>query len=123
MTLTLLTTLCGVVTFLILTALAYAFWTDPEKGLTQTTHRLEKLPLVMADRYTAFAVLALAFTIYGDLNILMIFFAVCAFMGFADGMIYARAGHPHMKHTISGILSVVAFIVTLMARLSAGAAG
>jgi hypothetical protein len=40
-------------------------------------------------------------------------------MGFADGLIYARAGHPHMKHTVSGVLSVVALGVTL-AALAAG---
>ena len=49
MSLTLLTTLCGLITFVILALLAYAFWSDPDKGLTQTTHRLEKLPLVMAE--------------------------------------------------------------------------
>ena len=119
MTLTLLTTICGGVTVLILTLLAWAFWTDPDKGLEQTTHRLEKLPYVMADRYTAFAFLALVFTIYGDLNVLIALFAVCAFMGFADGLIYARAGHPHWKHTVSGILSMVASGVAVAARLQA----
>ncbi|MFV1877369.1 hypothetical protein [Nioella sp.] len=121
MSLTLLTTICGGVTVLILALLAWAFWTDPAKGLEQTTHRLEKLPLVMADRYTAFAVLALVFTIYGDLNVLIALFAVCAFMGFADGLIYARAGHPHMKHTISGVLSSVALAIATAARVTEGA--
>lgn len=121
MSLTLLTTLCGGVTVLILAALAWAFWSDPQRGLEQTTHRLEKLPLVMADRYTAFAVLALVFTLYGDLNVLIALFAVCAFMGFADGLIYARAGHPHMKHTISGVLSTVALGIATAARVTEGA--
>ena len=121
MTLSLLTTICGGVTVLILALLAWAFWTDPAKGLEQTTHRLEKLPTVMADRYTAFAVLALVFTIYGDLNVLIALFAVCAFMGFADGLIYARAGHPHMKHTISGVLSSVALAIATAARVTEGA--
>jgi hypothetical protein len=121
LTLSLLTTICGGVTVLILALLAWAFWTDPDKGLEQTTHRLEKLPTVMADRYTAFAVLALVFTIYGDLNVLIALFAVCAFMGFADGLIYARAGHPHMKHTISGVLSSVALAIATAARVTEGA--
>jgi len=119
--LALLTTICGGVTVLILGALSLAFWTDPDRGLAQTTHRLEALPLVMADRYAAFAVLALVFTIYGDLNVLIALFAVCAFMGFADGLIYARAGHPHMKHTISGVLSAVALAIAAAARLTQGA--
>ena len=121
MSLSLLTTICGGVTVLILALLAWAFWTDPDKGLEQTTHRLEKLPLVMADRYTAFAVLALVFTIYGDLNVLIALFAVCAFMGFADGLIYARAGHPHIKHTTSGVLSTVALAIATAARVTEGA--
>jgi hypothetical protein len=120
MSLILLVKICGAITFLILGGLSYAFWSNPEKGLRQTTHRLENLPLVMADRYAAFAILAAFLTLYGDLNILILFFAVCAFMGFADGRIYARAGHPHWKHTGSGILSVVAAIIALMARFSAG---
>jgi hypothetical protein len=118
MSLILLAKICGAVTFLILGALAYAFWSDPEKGLRQTTHRGEQLPLVMADRYAAFAILAAFLTLYGDLNILILFFAVCAFMGFADGRIYARAGHPHWKHTLSGILSLVALGVAAAARLN-----
>lgn len=121
MSLTLLTTICGGLTAVILALLAWAFWTDPDTGLEQTTHRLEKLPLVMADRYTAFAVLALVFTIYGDLNVLIALFAVCAFMGFADGLIYARAGHSHMKHTISGVLSSMALAIATAARLTEGA--
>ncbi len=121
MSLALLTTVCGGVTFVILVMLAWAFWSDPERGLAQTTHRVEKLPYVMADRYTAFAVLALVFTLYGDVNVLIALFAVCAFMGFADGLIYARAGHPHMKHTISGVLSTVALAIAVAARLTEGA--
>ncbi|MGI3184282.1 DUF4267 domain-containing protein [Nioella aestuarii] len=121
MSLSLLTTICGGITVLILALLAWAFWTNPERGLEQTTHRPEKLPTVMADRYTAFSVLALVFTIYGDLNVLIALFAVCAFMGFADGLIYARAGHPHMKHTISGVLSTVALGIAVSARLTEGA--
>ena len=112
---TTLTLVFGAGTFVVLAVLAGAFWTNPERGLAQTTHRLEQLPLVMADRYTAFAVLALIFTLYGDLNVLAALFAVCAFMGFADGVIYARAGYPHIKHTISGVLSVLGLIVALIA--------
>ena len=115
MTLALLTTVCGVITLAILAALALAFWTNPARGLVQTTHRVEQLPLVLADRYTAFAALALAVILFGDLRLYAAFFAVCAFMGFADGLIYARAGHPHMKHTLSGVLSAVALGVSLAA--------
>jgi hypothetical protein len=117
MTLETLVTICALITVLILSMLAFAFWTNPVRGLAQTTHRLELLPLVMADRYTAFALLALAILVFGDLRMTAAFFAVCAFMGFADGLIYARAGHPHMKHTVSGVLSVIALGVTLAALI------
>jgi hypothetical protein len=113
-----LVTVCLLVTVAILGLLAFAFWSNPARGLAQTTHRVEMLPLVMADRYTAFAVLALALIVFGDLRLIAIFFAVCAFMGFADGLIYARAGHPHIKHTLSGVLSVVALGVTLAALIA-----
>lgn len=111
--------LCGVVTFALLALMAWMFWTDPDKGLAETTHRPEMLPRVLADRYTAFAVLALAATLYGDLNVLAVLFAVCAFMGLADGMMYARKGHPHSKHTMSGILSLGALALTLAAIFAA----
>ena len=47
MSLALLTMLCGVITLAILSLLALAFWTNPARGLIQTTHRLEQLPLVL----------------------------------------------------------------------------
>ncbi|MGI1661168.1 hypothetical protein ACRDNQ_02920 [Palleronia sp. KMU-117] len=114
--------LCGTVTVLILAAMAVAFWRDPDDGLRQTSHRIELLPRVMADRYTAFAILALVLTLHGDLAVLAAFFAVCAFMGFADGLIYARAGHPHGKHTLSGVLSTGALAITLAALATGGSA-
>ena len=119
---TTLTVLFGIGTFAVLAFLAWAFWRDPQWGMAQATHRPELLPRVMADRYTAFAVLELVFLIYGDLNVLAAFFAVCAFMGLADGAIYARAGHPHIKHTISGVLSAIGFGVALTAIFVQGGA-
>jgi hypothetical protein len=100
---------------LILVVLAALFWHNPENGLKQTTHRRENLPLVMANRYTAFAVLGTAIVLSGHLPLLAVFFAVCAFMGFADGWNYARSGLAHIKHTASGVLSVVCLGVTLAA--------
>lgn len=75
----------GAITVLLLAAMAAAFRRDPAEGLRPNTHRAELLQQVMADRYTAFAILALVLTLHGDLGVLAAFFAVCAFMGFADG--------------------------------------
>jgi hypothetical protein len=117
MTLAALVALCLGITIAILSLLAFAFWSNPARGLVQTAHRVEMLPLVLADRYTAFALLAVAILLFGDLRLTAAFFAVCAFMGFADGYLYARAGHAHMKHTSSGVLSVIALGVTLAALI------
>lgn len=95
--------------------MAFLFWRDPKDGMRQTTHRVEMLPRVMADRYTAFAILAVVLTLRGDLWLMAALFGVCAFMGFADGLIYARANLPHIKHTASGILSAGALLITLVA--------
>ena len=95
--------------------MAYLFWTNPERGLAETTHRIEKLPYVLADRYTAFAVLGAGMLVFGDFPIITVYFLAGTIMGLADGMIYARAGHPHLKHTASGILSALAMIVTAVA--------
>ena len=75
-------------------ALAFAFLRDPVAGLEQTTHRAEKLPEVMTDRYIAFTILALGATVYGDLKVIALLFASFAFMGFADAWIYARGSFP-----------------------------
>ena len=98
--------------------MALLFWRDPQNGLKQTTHRLENLPLVLANRYTAFAILAAAILISGDLTLLAVFFGVSALMGLADGWSYARSNLPHIKHTASGLLAVVALGITLIARAS-----
>ncbi len=95
--------------------MAFLFWTDPAKGLRETTHRIEKLPSVLADRYTAFAVLGLGMIAFGDYPIITVYFLAGSIMGLSDGAIYARAGHPHMKHTASGVLSVLAMIVSAAA--------
>jgi hypothetical protein len=119
MTLAMLTLVCGGLTMAILGVMAVAFWVSPQRGLQLTTHRVEQLPRVMAGRYTAFALLALFAIVQGDPALFAAFFAVCAFMGLVDGLIYARAGLPHMKHTLSGGLSVVAFAIA-MANLLVG---
>lgn len=95
--------------------MAFLFWTDPAKGLRETTHRLEKLPYVLADRYTAFAVLGLGMIFFGNNAIITVYFLSGAIMGLCDGVLYARAGHPHIKHTASGVLSVIAMIFSATA--------
>ena len=76
----------------------------------------------MADRYFAFAALAAFLVWYGDLAVLAALFVICAYMGLADGYIFARRGLPHWKHTVSGILSVAAFGIVMVALAKTGAA-
>lgn len=96
-------------------ALALVFLCDPVAGMAAATHRAEKLPEVMADRYVAFAVLALGATIYGDLNVIAVLFAAFAFMGFADAWIYARGGFAYVKHLGAGIAASVVVLMALLA--------
>ncbi len=106
---------CGALAVAILAGLALIMARNPVAGLAQLTHRVEQLPLVLADRYAAFAALALAATLWGDLRMLAALFLAFAWMGLADGLIYARAGHPHWKHTASGIASLAGAGITLAA--------
>ena len=110
-----------IIAVLLVGYMAFLFWTDPEKGLRETTHRREILPSVLADRYTAFAVLGLGMIAFGDYPIITVYFLAGTIMGLADGAIYARAGHPHMKHTVSGLLSLLAMLVTAVAWATTGA--
>ena len=96
-------------------ALALAFLRDPVAGLEQTTHRAEKLPEVMTDRYIAFTILALGATVYGDLKVIALLFASFAFMGFADAWIYARGQFPFAKHLLAGVAATVVVVVALLA--------
>lgn len=120
MTLTTLAPLCGGLSVAVLAMLAGVVARDPVRGLAQLTHRPAQLPLVLADRYVAFAGLALAALVWGDLRMLLALFLAFAFMGFADGRIYARAGHPHIKHTASGVASLVGAAVVGAALISGG---
>ncbi|MEO0390776.1 MAG: DUF4267 domain-containing protein [Pseudomonadota bacterium] len=98
---------------LIVLPLAWAFYSDPEKGMAQATHRLEQLPYVMVDRYLAVAIIQLGLIFFGNLEMVAVFCVAGAVMGLGDGLIYKRAGHPHIKHTISGLIAVLGFVLTM----------
>lgn len=102
--------------------LAVIFWRDPETGMAAATHRPEQLPKVMVDRYVAFAFLALAAAWYGDPAVIAGLFVAFAFMGLADGVIYARAGHPHIKHTAAGVAATIVAVIALLTEFTNGAA-
>ncbi|MGB3243604.1 MAG: hypothetical protein WBB25_03670 [Sulfitobacter sp.] len=102
--------------------LAYAFWRDPVEGMAQATHHAEKLPLVMIDRYIAVAVIQFGLIFFGSLPMVAVFCVAGAIMGLGDGLIYSRAGLPHMKHTSSGLLAVFAFAVVLFYMFRGSAA-
>ena len=107
-------TLSGV-GILVTGALALVFLRDPIAGLTHTTHRMEKLPEVMTDRYIAFTMLTVGATLYGDLNVIAVLFTTFAFMGFADAWIYARGGFAYGKHLAAGIAASIVVIVAVLA--------
>jgi hypothetical protein len=99
-------------------ALAAAFLISPAFGMAQAQHRVERLPRVMTDRYIAFVALALGAALYGDLAVIAYLFAVFAFMGFADAVIYARSGHPNGKHIAAGVAAtIVAGVVFAAGRV------
>ncbi len=96
-------------------ALAFLFMRDPLSALRLTTHRAEKLPQVMADRYVAMAVLTIGATLYGDMKVIAVLFGTFAFMGFADAWIYRRGGFPIAKHMAAGVLALIVVVVALLA--------
>lgn len=122
MSLVLLVKICLLLAALLVGVLAWLFWTNPEEGFRQSTHRPEQLPYVMADRYTAVAIIALGLVFFGTLEMIAVFFVAAAVMGLADGAIYARAGLPHWKHTASGLLALVALALTLFTLFTTGKA-
>ena len=109
---------CVGLTVVSMAVLAWAFWQSPEKGFALSTHTLENLPTVMADRYVSFGLITLGAAIIGGMSMLAWVFLVGAFMGLADGWIYWRAKLKHAKHTASGLMSAVAAFVCYMAATS-----
>ncbi len=100
----------------------YAAWfvRDPELAMVKATHRIELLPQVMTGRYIVVFLFTLGALLMNDLRVSAYLFAVCAFIGFYDGWLYARRGLPHFKHTITGLLAFGALCVTLLALATAG---
>ncbi len=101
--------------------LAFAFLRDPIMGMVQARHQPGSLPKVMANRYTAFTMLACGATTYRDLTVISFLFAVFAFMGFADAWLYAQDGAPYSKHLIAGIAAALVAGVALVAIFQTGA--
>lgn len=102
--------------------LAAIFLRNPQDGLLKTTHHAENLPAVMTDRYIAMTALAAGATYYGDFKVIAFLFATFAFMGFADAVIYKRAGKPISKHVTAGVAAMIVVIVALLAQFTNGAA-
>jgi len=122
MSLTTVAILLCAVGALVTARLSWIFFQDPEAGLLDTTHRAEQLPQVMTDRYVAMTFLAIAAAIYGDPLVIVVLFISFSFMGFADALIYRRAGHPIVKHVAAGAAALIVVVVALFAHLKNGAA-
>lgn len=88
---------------------------DPEKALHAVEHVGAALQWVMAGRYLAFAILAIAATSYGDFFVISGLFAVFAFLGFYDTILYARIGAPATKHLWVGLGSLLVAGVAFLA--------
>ena len=107
---------------LVTARLAFMFLRDPVRGLALTTHRIEALPAVMADRYVAFTALALFSLIYEDFVVIAATFSAFAYMAFHDALIYARLGHSTSKHWIAGFGAALVAVVALATIVQTGAA-
>jgi len=101
--------------------IALLFWKNPARGMGQATHRMEQLPLVMIDRYVAFALFAIAAALSGDMSIIAVTFAILAVPGLGDALIYARAGHSYYKHLAAGIGALLVSVAALSLAATSGA--
>lgn len=96
------------------------FRSDPEKALHTVEHVGAALHWVMAGRYLAFALLALAATLYGDFLVICGLFAVFAFLGFYDAVLYSRLGAPISKHLLAALGATIVAIVAFAAAVRDG---
>ena len=109
-----------IVTVMITGYYAAIFVRNPELALARATHKVELLPQVMTGRYIVVFLFTLGALLFDDLRVSAYLFAVCAFIGFYDGWLYARRGLPHFKHTITGLLAFGALCITLVALATSG---
>lgn len=123
MTLSLSVTVLLWITVALVGYMAWMFATNPERGLQVTTHRFEKLPYVMANRYTSFAILGVGMILFGDYRIIAVYFLSGAIMALSDGVLYARAGQSYIRHLASGTFSILATIVSSLAWVTTQAGG
>ncbi|SLN15411.1 hypothetical protein ROG8370_00412 [Roseovarius gaetbuli] len=100
--------------------LAALFLRDPVAGMAAAQHRADKLPEVMADRFVGMGVLALAATLYGDLKVIAVLFAVFAYTGFHDAWIYARGGFATGTHLAAGFAGAFVSVVAMVAMMGQG---
>lgn len=99
---------------------AWLFVRDAEEGMVKATHNHALLPRVMTGRYVVLFLISLGVMLFGDIAMIAYFFAVCTFLGLYDGWLYRSKGLPHGKHTITGVLALGAFCLTLFSLLQRG---
>ena len=99
---------------------ALIFLRDSASAMETATHELELLPEVMAARYVVVFLITAGIMIWGSPALITYFFAVCTFLGLYDGWVYYSRGLPHMKHTFSGLMSLLALFVSSLALLTSG---
>jgi hypothetical protein len=121
MTLAQTVTTCAGIGALIPAYIGLLFWRDPQRAMVQATHRSDQLPMVMVDRYAAFALFAAAAALSGSMPVIAVTFAILAVPGLCDAVIYARAGYPFAKHLAAGVAALfVAVLAGVAAQLSGG---
>ena len=96
---------------------AVIFMRDAEDGMKRATHIHELLPRVMAGRYVVVFLFSLGVLAFGNGPLIAYFFAICTFLGLYDGWLYYRRGLPHFKHTITGLLALIALVVSVLALM------
>ena len=99
-----------------LAVLGLAFLRNPAAAFRLSGHRAGSLPQVMANRYLAFAVLALLAMLQGDAGVIAALFGVLGLMGLHDAVIYARDGHGWGRHAAAGCAALGVAGVAWLAR-------
>ncbi len=102
--------------------LAWAFWSDPDKGMAFAIHRPEQLPQVMVNRYFVIFMFMGGALVSGDLRWIAYAFAVNGIAPLWDALIYRRAGKSWQKHLVPAAVSAVVVAGALVQLNKTGAA-
>ena len=106
-----ITPIAALVVAVVLLVLGFMFIFNKQLGLQYSAHEEASLPGVMGGRYIGLAAIIIGLMVMGNIQGLVLAFAIGAGFGLLDGILVSRVGGKAFPHIIAGLISAVLSIV------------